>query len=137
VGNLAKLGLEKRDEGPFAEIVEARQIPVLDVGTLAHIKSGDIKIRRGVESFDGSDVRFADGTRDPFDAIVLATGFRSAMASIFPKNSEILDSEARPRSLAPARGIYFCGYDVSQARAGLLRRIGIEARRIADEINGA
>jgi cation diffusion facilitator CzcD-associated flavoprotein CzcO len=136
VGNLAALGLDKRDEGPFAEIVEARQIPVLDIGTLARIKSGEIKIRKGIESFDGSEVRFVGGTRERFDAVVLATGFRSGMANMFPQHAEILDSQATPRSMAPTPGIYFCGYDVSQARAGLLRRIGVEARRIADEISG-
>ena len=132
VGNLAKLGLEKRDEGPFAEIVEARQIPVLDIGTLAHIKRGAIKIRKGVDSLNGSEVRFADGTREPFDAIVLATGFRPGVARMLPQHSEILDGEGRPR--ANADGLYFCGYDVSKARAGLLRHIGHEARHIAAAI---
>jgi cation diffusion facilitator CzcD-associated flavoprotein CzcO len=136
VGNLAALGLNKRDEGPFAEIVEARQIPVLDVGTLAHIKSGEIKIRGGVESFDGSEVRFAGGAREHFDAVVLATGFRSGMANMFPQHPEILDSQATPRSMAPTPGLYFCGYDVSKARAGLLRCIGVEARQIAEQIRG-
>src|SRR5215510_8440849 len=133
IGNLAKLGLEKRDDGPITEIVESRQIPVLDVGTLARIKSGEIKVRKGVQSFDGSEVHFADGTREPFDAVILATGYRSGMASMFPQDSHILDAEGVPRGVA--EGLYFCGYDVSKARAGLLRHIGAEARQIAEAIS--
>ena len=136
IGDLKKLGLEKRDEGPFAEIVETRQIPVLDIGTLAHIRSGAIAIRKGVASFDGSTVVFADGKREQFDAVVLATGYRSGMTNLFPQDSNILDSEGTPRGLTPAKGLFFCGYDVSQARAGLLRHIGVEARHIAATIRG-
>jgi cation diffusion facilitator CzcD-associated flavoprotein CzcO len=134
VGNLEKLGLERRAEGPIAEIVEARQIPVLDIGTLAHIRSGAITVRKGVESFDGSTVRFDDGKRDEYDAVVLATGYRPGMANLFPRHPEILDAEGTPRGMSPAGGIYFCGYDVSKARAGLLRHIGTEAREIANRL---
>jgi cation diffusion facilitator CzcD-associated flavoprotein CzcO len=133
VGNLAKIGLEKRDDGPIAEIVETRQIPVIDVGTLARITSGEIKVRKGVQSFDGPDVHFADGKREPFDAVILATGYRSGMASMLPQDSHILDAAGVPRGVA--EGLYFCGYDVSKARAGLLRQIGAEARQIAEAIS--
>ena len=136
VGDLARLGLEKRDDGPFTEIAETRQIPVIDIGTLAHIRSGAIAIRKGVVSFDESAVTFADGKREEFDAVVLATGYRSGMTRVFPQDYGVLDSLGTPRDVATAEGLIFCGYDVSQARAGLLRHIGVEARRIAATIRG-
>ena len=135
IGDLSALGLSKRDHGPFAQIDEARRIPVIDVGTLARIRSGDIDVRKNVESFDGATVRFADDTRERFDAIVLATGFTTGLASLFPNHSDVLDDQGRPRingreSAVP--GLFFCGFDLS--RGGVLREIGIEARHIAQSI---
>ena len=135
VGSLSAIGLSKRDDGPFAQIAEARKIPVMDVGTLARIRSGEIDVRKNVESFDGATVRFADGTRERFDAIVLATGFTTGLPSMFPNQPDVLDDQGRPRingrqSAVP--GLFFCGYDVS--RGGVLREIGIEARHIAQSI---
>jgi cation diffusion facilitator CzcD-associated flavoprotein CzcO len=137
VGNLAAIGLSKRDDGPFAQIAETGTIPVMDVGVLARIRSGDIDVRKNLESFDGPTVRFVDGTREHFDAIVLATGFTSGLASLFPNHPDVLDDRGRPRisgreSALP--GLFFCGHDITRARGGLMREIGIEARRIARSI---
>ena len=85
VGSLAKLGLEKRDEGPLTQIAESHQIPVIDVGTIRRIRSGDIAVRKGVHSVHGGEVLFADGTRESFDAIVRATGFTSGLPRILPE----------------------------------------------------
>jgi indole-3-pyruvate monooxygenase len=135
IGDLSAIGLSKRDEGPFAQITEARKIPVIDIGTIARIRSGDIDVRKGVESFDGATVRFADDARERFDAIVLATGFTTGLAGMFPNQPDVLDDQGRPRmngceSAAP--GLFFCGYAVS--RGGVLRQIGIEARQVARSI---
>lgn len=136
LGNLAKLGLEKRDDGPFTQIAESRQIPVIDVGTIARIRAGDIALRKGVQSFNGSEVTFADGTRERFDAVVLATGFTCGLSRILPEHAAVLDAQGCPRDhgrqAKDAPGLYFCGYDLG--KGGLLRQIGIEARRIARDI---
>jgi cation diffusion facilitator CzcD-associated flavoprotein CzcO len=136
LGNLARLGLEKRDDGPFTQIAESRQIPVIDVGTIARIRTGDIAVRKGVQSVRGSEVTFADGTSERFDAIVLATGFTCGLSRLLPENRMVLDAHGCPRDHgrepAEAPGLYFCGYD--PGKAGLLRQIGIEARRIARAI---
>ena len=136
LGNLAKLGIEKRDDGPFTQIAESRQIPVIDVGTIARMRAGDIAVHKGVQSFNGSEVTFADGTRERFDAVVLATGFTSGLSRILPEHTSVLDEQGCPRDhgreARGAPGLYFCGYD--PGKAGLLRQIGIEARRIARDI---
>jgi len=135
IGDLSAIGLSKRDDGPFAQIAEARKIPVIDVGTIARMRSGDIDVRKNIGSFDGPTVRFADDTSERFDAIVLATGFRSGLASMFPSQPDLLDDQGRPRINGPesaAPGLFFCGYELSQS--GLLRQIGIEARQIARSI---
>jgi indole-3-pyruvate monooxygenase len=135
VGSLPTLGLAKRDDGPFAEVAEARQIPMIDVGTLARIRSGDIVVRRGVESFDGDEVRFADGTRERFDAVVLATGFTTGLSAMLPDHASVLDSHGRPLDCgreSRIAGLYFCGYDLSST--GMLRQIGIEALAIGRDV---
>ena len=135
VGNLSALGLTKRDDGPLTEVAEGRQIPMIDVGTLACIRSGDIAVRKGVESFDGNEVRFADGTREQFDAVVLATGFTTGLATMLPDHASLLDAHERPRACGSETaipGLYFCGYDLSST--GMLRQIGIEALAIGRDI---
>ena len=135
IGDLSALGLTKRDDGPLTEVAEARQIPMIDVGTLARIRSGDIAVRKGVESFDGDEVRFADGTRERFDAVVLATGFTTGLAAMLPDHASLLDTHGRPRASgreAAVTGLYFCGYDLSST--GMLRQIGIEASAIGRDI---
>lgn len=135
VGNIAALGLAKRDDGPSVQVAESRKIPMIDVGTLTRIRSGDIAVRKGVESFDGSDVCFADGTREQFDAVVLATGFTTGLAAMLPDHTSVLDSCGRPRECGretEAAGLYFCGFHVSST--GMLRQIGIEALAIGRDI---
>jgi hypothetical protein len=135
VGNLAALGLTKRDDGPLTEVAEGRQIPMIDVGTLARIRGGDIAVRKGVESFDGSEVHFADGTRERFDALVLATGFTTGLSAILPDHASVLDSHGRPLECGRQTriaGLYFCGYDLSST--GMLRQIGLEALAIGRDI---
>jgi cation diffusion facilitator CzcD-associated flavoprotein CzcO len=134
LGNLAALGLEKRKDGPFTQIAESHEIPVIDVGTIARIRAGEIAVRKGVESFDRDEVRFADGSRESFDAIVLATGFHAGLQRVLPDDGGVFDEQGSPRirGREAAPGLYFCGYD--PGRAGHLRQIGIEARRIGHDI---
>lgn len=134
LGDLAALGLEKRKDGPLTQIAESRVIPVIDVGTIARIRAGEITVRKGVEQFDGAEVRFADGTHEAFDAVVLATGFSAGLQRILPDHGFVFDEHGAPRvhgrEVAPS--LYFCGYD--PGRGGLLRQIGIEARQIGRDI---
>jgi indole-3-pyruvate monooxygenase len=135
VGDLSTLGLAKRDDGPSVQVAESRQIPMIDVGTLARIRSGDIAVRKGVASFDGSEVCFGDGTRERFDAVVLATGYTTGLAAMLPDHAAVLDSCGRPRVSGhetAVGGLYFCGYDLSST--GMLRQIGIEAMAIGRDI---
>jgi len=134
VGDITKYGLQKLPYGPAVQISQDRQIPLIDIGTMALIKSGAISVRPGVESFGPHTVRFVDGTEAEVDVVVLATGYR-------PRVDEFLDApsavgaEGRPMSSgleSGVPGLYFCGYHV--AATGMLREMGIEARRIAASI---
>lgn len=135
IGSLASTGLVKSDIGPLQTIAERRRIPVIDVGTMARIRQGDIAVRTGIESFDGPEICFVDGTRERFDAVVLATGFATGLADMLPDHLSVLDDDGVPRVSgreSGVRGLYFCGYDLTST--GMLRQIGIEAKAIGREI---
>jgi cation diffusion facilitator CzcD-associated flavoprotein CzcO len=50
--------------------------PTLNINILSALRDGTVLPRSGIEGFDGQRVRFNDGTSEPFDTIVWATGFR-------------------------------------------------------------
>ncbi len=134
IGNLARLGIRKRSDGPTEEIIKARRIPVVDIGTIAAIRGGKIGVRPAIDSFSRDAARFADGRSEPFDAIVLATGYDTGLRAMFDGDASALDDSGHPRSHADdaARGLYFCGFNI--VPAGLIHQIGIEALCIGDQI---
>jgi indole-3-pyruvate monooxygenase len=134
IGNLARLGIRKRSDGPTEEIIKARRIPVVDIGTIAAIRKGRIRVRPAVDSFSRDAARFADGRSESFDAIVFATGYETGLRALFAAEDSVLDESGHPRTdmRAAAAGLYFCGFNI--VPAGLIRQIGIEALRIGDRI---
>ena len=110
----------------LAEIVRARRIPVVDVGTLAAIREGRIAVRPAIESSTDEAVRFADGRVETFHAIVLATGYETGLDALL--------GDASPDATSRT-GLYFCGFNI--VPAGLLREIALEAPRIAAKIRAA
>lgn len=135
VGDLTGYGLQKAALGPMTMIKRENRVPLLDVGTINLIKAGDIKIYPGIERFDGSRLTFTDGTQAAFDAVILGTGFTTNLGTLLPELEQVTDGAGRipaggRESALP--GLYFCG--LHNAPAGLLRQIGIEARRIARSV---
>src|SRR5262249_30813719 len=120
--------------GPIRDILERARIPLIDVGTVARIKSGEIVVRKAIARFESDGVTFADGQRSAYDAIVLATGFRPNLEGILDDAGDLLDEFGRvSRGGAELRpGLYLVGY--TQPATGLLREIGFEARRAAADI---
>jgi thioredoxin reductase len=51
--------------------------PTLNSDVLAALRDGRLVARRGIARYDRRTVRFTDGTRDEFDAIIMGTGFRT------------------------------------------------------------
>lgn len=49
--------------------------PIVNTMVLGHLGQGDLRIRTDVERFDGSIVRFRDGTSGEYDLVLLATGY--------------------------------------------------------------
>lgn len=134
IGDLARYGLTKRRDGPLTQITESRQIPVIDVGTLAQLARGTLAVRPGIARFEGDEVCFVDGRRERYDAVVLATGFETGLRALFPTEPSALDDEGRPPASGGEAlpGLHFCGFDL--VRTGHLREIARAAVRIGDRI---
>jgi cation diffusion facilitator CzcD-associated flavoprotein CzcO len=131
LGNFEKLGLRRAAKGPRQMVEEDGHVPLIDIGTLAKIRDGSIKVRSGIERLTADGVVFTDGTQEGFDAIVLATGFRPDLRRLLP-GVEMFDANGMPRVTGKpsAPGLYFCGQIT--VPTGQLREIAIEAERIAD-----
>ena len=106
---------------------------LLDVGTVAKIRDGSIKVCGAIGRFAADGVEFTQSGAERFDCVILATGFRPDLRKLLPDAEGVLDGQGRPlvtgRPTAE-RGLYFCGQIASPT--GQLREIGLEARRIAE-----
>jgi cation diffusion facilitator CzcD-associated flavoprotein CzcO len=132
VGSTRHLGLQMERKGPLQMIAEDGRIPLLDIGTLARIRDGSIKVRGGIKRFTDDGVTLADGGTEPFDAVILATGFRPDLRPLLPETSGVFDAHGLPLTTGRATtepGLFFCGHIV--VPTGQLREIGIEAKRIS------
>lgn len=133
-GRLERLGLAPLPYGPMTQIRRHARIPLLDVGTIARIRRGQIEVLPGVTSFVPHGVRFVDGIERDFDCVVLATGYRPAVAAFLAPAADVLDAEGVPTASGAETlpGLYFCGFHV--APTGMFREISREARRVARAI---
>jgi hypothetical protein len=50
--------------------------PIVNTLVLTHLGQGDLRIRADIDRFDGSTVRFRDGSAGEYDTVLLATGYR-------------------------------------------------------------
>ena len=138
IGDIRKLGLRKLPYGPNTQIARDHHPPVLDIGTMKLIREGRIGVHGNIQRFTEDSVVFSGGDSLAVDAVVLATGYRPALEEFLVDWREVCDERGfplvsgRPTALP---GLYFCGQYVSPA--GMLREIGLEARRVATYISRA
>jgi cation diffusion facilitator CzcD-associated flavoprotein CzcO len=138
VGNVSRWGLETPRLPPAAQLRETGKTPVIDVGTLAEIQRGRIRVRPGVERFTEAGVRFTDGREEPFHAVILATGYRSRLEEIVPAVRPVLDEHGNPpagSATGELRGLHFVGFD-GYSVGGLLRTIHRDSETVVGEIGG-
>jgi hypothetical protein len=72
------------------------RVPLLDIGTLARIRDGSIKVRGGIDHFTPDGVPFSDQVAQKFDAVILATGFRPDLRELLPNLNGVLIREGKP-----------------------------------------
>jgi putative flavoprotein involved in K+ transport len=128
VGDLTKYGLGKAAWGPFT----ARRPAVIDVGFLRELKRGQIHVRPDVAGFSSDAVVFSDGREEPFDLVIAATGFDTALRRLLV-GSDVVDAEGQLRFRSgrqtPYAGLYFIGFD--ETIRGHLLEANRESKRLA------
>lgn len=132
VGDFEKFGLRRAAKGPRQMVEEDGRVPLIDIGTLARIRDGSIRIYEGIDRFTPDSVVFSGGMTERIDAVILATGFRPDLRRLMPDVDGVFDRRGMPRvtgQATAAPGLYFCGQIT--VSTGQLREIGIEAQRIA------
>ncbi|KAG4154613.1 hypothetical protein ERO13_D03G064603v2 [Gossypium hirsutum] len=109
--------------------------PVLDVGALSQIKSGEIKVfqvMEGVKEITGNGAKFMDGQEKEIDSIILATGYKSNVP-IWLKGCDFFNKDGMPKTPFPngwkEKGLYTVGF----TRRGLLGTAS-DAVKIARDI---
>jgi cation diffusion facilitator CzcD-associated flavoprotein CzcO len=131
VGDLSRWGIVRPAMGLNRTIVETGRIPILDVGTLALIKAGRIRVRPALQRVHADGVTFADDRTEPFDAIILATGYRPDLDRLIDGFAAISDNRGRPHRFGTETaiaGLFFVGF--RNPPTGALREISLEAQRV-------
>jgi len=134
-GDITTLGLKKMPYGPFEEIRRDRNIPVLDIGTIDHIRKGHIRIYEGIDHIDNKTIQFTDGRRKDFDAIVAGIGYYRDYGEIIDVDQsrfEDLNVSIARQKYFGKDGLYFCGFWIGPT--GQIREIGSDAQKIAKDI---
>jgi cation diffusion facilitator CzcD-associated flavoprotein CzcO len=113
-------------EGPCSNV------PLIGLHFADAVRAGMIQVKPGVAGFTDRGVRFTDGSEEPFDVVILATGYRAAVGALgdlirldgcgFAARTNRVVSEDQP-------DLYFVGHNYD-TRGGL-RNIAQDARLAA------
>jgi cation diffusion facilitator CzcD-associated flavoprotein CzcO len=111
-------------------------IPLIGFRLVDAIKAGTVVVRPPIAELMEDGVRFADGSAEPFDDIILATGFSAALAPL----GGLVRTDAKGFALRTDRvtsadqpHLYFVGhtYDATGGLYNIRRDAGLAAERIA------
>ncbi|XP_068657951.1 probable indole-3-pyruvate monooxygenase YUCCA5 [Aristolochia californica] len=133
LGKIEKYGLKRPSIGPLLLKNTMGKTPVLDVGALEKIKSGDIKVVPGIKRFYPGRVELVNGDNLDVDSVILATGYRSNVPSwlqesdFFSKTG--IPKQPFPNSWKGKAGLYAVGF----TKRGL-SGASLDAMRIAQDI---
>ena len=133
VGDLSPFGLPRAPRGVFTQQERDDVTPTIDVGLIDEVRAGRVAVVPSVESIDGPAVTLADGEVLRPDTIVVATGYRRGLETLFG-HLGVVTPGGRPSINADQQapgldGLYFLGY--SNPLTGNIRQVGIDARAIA------
>ena len=106
-------------------------VPLIGFHLVDAIRAGAIRLRRGVAAFTPGGVRFDDGTEEPFEDVILATGYRAAVGMLgdlirvdgcgFAVRTGRVASADQPN-------LYFVGHNYDTR--GALRNIAQDAQQV-------
>lgn len=150
IGDLSAYGFRRPALGPVELLEREGRVPLIDIGTLALVKQGAVTVYPDISKIETSPtsptsngdqaipsqpvstLHFADGRSRRFDAIVLATGYRTNLPAWL--HTDALDDRGLPKTHGhdAGHGLFFLGF--RNPSTGNLREISLEAQRIARHI---
>lgn len=112
-------------------------IPLIGFSLVDAIRAGRIAVHPGIERFTRSGIRFSDGREEAFDDVILATGFRPALAPV----AHLVERDARGFALRVDRirsaqhaSLFFIGHNYDAS--GGLQNIARDARLLGAALAG-
>ncbi|GAA0164516.1 hypothetical protein Leryth_000306 [Lithospermum erythrorhizon] len=134
LGNTDSVGIKRPKTGPIELKNATGKTPVLDVGALSQIKTGNIKVMEGVREITRKGAKFIDGQEREFDTIILATGYKSNVPTWLKGCDDLFSEDGMPKKAFPnswkgEKGLFTVGF----TKRGLLGTSS-DAINIAREI---
>ena len=137
------IGERIRGPSPLPRAIdsECSTVPLIGLHLTEAVRAGRIQLKPGLSEFTVDGVRFSDGSQQPFDTVILATGYRAALGMLgdavrqdtcgFGARHDRVISVDCPR-------LYFVGhnYDVAGGLRNIAQDARIAARIIAGELRG-
>jgi len=123
---------------PLPPPTSCPKVPLIGLALADALRAGTIGLRGGLTAFTADGVRFSDGSEQPFDDVILATGYRAAVGFLDGLIRVDLCGFGRRRDRIVSvdqHKLYFVGHNYD-TRGGLYN-ISIDARRAAREITRA
>jgi putative flavoprotein involved in K+ transport len=130
-GDLTRYGMPKGDFAPYT----TKRVPLIDVGFVAALKQKRVTVKPALERLTQTGAVFADGTSEPFDAVIAATGFATGLESLIEVPG-VLDDVGEPRGTSGEptahAGLYFIGF--THSLRGHLFEANRASRRLARNV---
>lgn len=121
---------------PSEQLRKLGKVSVIDVGTLAQIKAGNIKVMPDIEEVKTNSIVFKNGEELPIDAILLATGYHARLEEIIENVAPLLNERGYPKAMwfdeEPFKGLYFVGFNLPLT--GILRDINLSSEKIVKHL---
>jgi cation diffusion facilitator CzcD-associated flavoprotein CzcO len=148
-------GWQERIVALVARIIERRQgppvlprsahgpldaIPIIGFNLTDAIRAGRVAVRPGIERLTKDGARFVDGREEPYDVVILATGFTAALAPLrglvrtdakgFAVRADRVTSADQPRlwfvghNYDATGGLHNIAHDAPIAAAAIARELG-------------
>ncbi|HWZ28546.1 MAG TPA: NAD(P)/FAD-dependent oxidoreductase [Gemmatimonadales bacterium] len=122
---------------PPSPVFPLDAVPMIGFHLVDAIKSGAAQVRPGLAALTPGGARFTDGREEPFDTVILATGFHAALRPLGPLVSADANGFARRTdrvTSADQAGLYFVGSNYDSG--GGLHNIGVDAQLVARRLSG-
>lgn len=112
-------------------------IPIISSDLLPAVRRGDVVVKPAIDRLSGDRVRFVDGSEEPVDHIIYATGYRISLPYL---SSSLVSAHGRElplyRRIVPpgVGGLFFAGF--IDAPGGLLPVVETQGQWIAAVLTG-